>query len=646
MTGLIAIVGRPNVGKSALFNRIAGRRIAIVHDRPGVTRDRVMAECEWNGHPFSLVDTGGIGLLRGERAEDRITEAAFEQVQIAIDSASVILFVVNIQEGVVPLDQEVARRLREAGKPVLIVVNKADHAASEAGLDEFSALAFSSLFAVSAIHHRGIDDLMKAALAYLPPPPEVAKEPDSDNPGSETHDEGDVEVGPGPRKERPAKPVRLAIVGRPNVGKSSIINALTGSQRVIVSPIPGTTRDAVDVPFEVDTDGVRQSYVLVDTAGLRKARKVEDTVEFFSTERTREAIVSCDIAVLVLDAENGIVEQDKKIADLVTTHHRGCIVVVNKWDLVADAVREAREKEVIRRQAAHRDDREKRLTTLAEFGEWVQEKLFFLDYAPVIFTSATDGFQLDRLLEAIRYVASQLRQHIPTAILNRTLRDAIDRRQPVSQQGHRLKFFYATQTLQQPPTLLLFLNRDDLLTPAYEKYLAGELRKSFGFEGCPIVLVPKSRPKTIEPFRKFRQPGAVAGAPAERRGAARKAYERKQARSARPKTQHQAEGEVTRKPDNRLSTVKGEQKPLQQNPSARSAAPRSKPERSPAARPGKIARALGAGPRASGAPAAPGRPKAVREPLPPGKPGFQKINKSEGEAKPVRRRGPAAPRRK
>ena len=646
MTGLIAIVGRPNVGKSALFNRIAGRRIAIVHDRPGVTRDRVMAECEWNGHPSSLVDTGGIGLLRGERAEDRITEAAFEQVQIAIESASVILFVVNIQEGIVPLDQEVARRLHDAGKPILVVVNKADHAASEAGLDEFSALGFSTLFAVSAIHHRGIEDLMEAALAHLPPPPEAAQEPDPEDLDPEVEDQGTDEVGPGPRKERPAKPVRLAIVGRPNVGKSSIINALTGSQRVIVSPIPGTTRDAVDVPFEVDTDGVRQSYVLVDTAGLRKARKVEDTVEFFSTERTREAIINCDIAVLVLDAENGIVEQDKKIADLITSHHRGCIVVVNKWDLVAEAVREAREKEVVRRQQAHRDDREKRLTTLAEFGEWVQEKLFFLDYAPVIFTSATDGFQLDRLLEAIRYVASQLRQHIPTAILNRTLRDAIDRRQPVSQQGHRLKFFYATQTLQQPPTLLLFLNRDDLLTPAYEKYLAGELRKSFGFEGCPIVLVPKSRPKTIEPVRKFRQPGAVAGAPVERRGAARKAYERKQARITRPKASGTEGGDLSGKHGIRSSAVDSGRVPAERKAPVRNASTRPSPERGPAAKPGKIARALGAGPRPSGAPAAPGRPKARREPLPMVKPGVPKINKAEGESKPVRRRRPPGLRKK
>lgn len=530
MTGLIAIVGRPNVGKSALFNRIAGRRIAIVHDRPGVTRDRVMADCEWDGHPFSLVDTGGIGILRGERAEDRIVEAAFEQVQIAIESANVILFVVNVQEGIVPLDAEVAIRLREAGKPVLMVVNKADHHESEAGVAEFTALGFPAIFPVSAIHNRGIDDLMEAALTHLPPPPPSAavSEDGPSNLDDAADEDGDSDEAP-----RRRGPVRLAIVGRPNVGKSSIINALTGSERVIVSPVPGTTRDAVDVPFEVETDGVRQAYVLVDTAGLRKARKVEDTVEFFSTERTREAVVNCDIAILVLDAETGIVEQDKKIADLITSNHRACILVVNKWDLVAEGVRKAREEELERRQNAHRDDRRKRLTTLAEFGEWVQEKLFFLDYAPVIFTSATEGFQLDRLLEAVRYVGAQLRQHIPTAILNRTLRDAVERRQPISQQGHRLKFFYATQTRQQPPTFLLFLNRDDLLNGPYEKYLGGELRKAFGFEGCPLMLVPKARPKTIEPVRKYRTPGTPVGQTAEPRGAARKALERKLGKSGR-----------------------------------------------------------------------------------------------------------------
>ena len=508
MSGLIAIVGRPNVGKSALFNRIVRKRIAIVHDMPGVTRDRVTAEAEWLGRPFTLVDTGGIGLMRREKAEDVITQAAFDQVQIAIDSADVILLVVNVQEGVVPLDREVAKRLRIAAKPVLVVVNKVDNYQSEPAVTEFVALGFERLLPVSAIHGEGINELMEEAMKFVPktgdglePPPvtdEDAIEPTVNEDGT-----------PAPARKGPPRARRIAIVGRPNVGKSSIINRLTNSSRVIVSPIPGTTRDAVDVPFEVDTNGVRSQYVLVDTAGVRKARRIDDTVEYFSVERTKDAIARCDIAVLVLDADSGIIEQDKKIADLITENRRACIVVVNKWDLVADAVRKARESEIEARRAKD-PNRGKKLTTLAEFGEWVQEKLFFLDYAPVIFTSAKDGFQLDRLLEAVRYVAAQLEQKVPTSILNRTLQAAIVKKQPVSDLGHRLKFFYATQVRSSPPTFLLFVNRDELLNTAYEKYLQGELRKAFGFEGCPLILVPKPRPKTIDPIRKFAPKGGAA----------------------------------------------------------------------------------------------------------------------------------------
>jgi GTP-binding protein len=296
--------------------------------------------------------------------------------------------------------------------------------------------------------------------------------------------------------------LKLAIVGRPNVGKSSIINALTKSERVIVSPIPGTTRDAVDVPFEVETDGERQKYVLIDTAGMRKTRSVNDSIEFFSVKRSEDSIARSDIVVLVIDAEAGITEQDKKIADRIVEERRACIVVINKWDLMEEAVRKAREEEIERRNQGVAKHAPKVMTTLAEFGEWVQEKLFFLDYAPVIFTSAKSGFQLERLLEAVRYVAAQLRQKIPTAILNRTLQDAVERRQPVSAAGHRLKFFYATQVRQAPPTFLLFVNRDELFSNQYKKYLADQLRAAFGYEGCPIVLVPKARPKTVEPVRK------------------------------------------------------------------------------------------------------------------------------------------------
>jgi GTP-binding protein len=499
---LIAIVGRPNVGKSALFNRIVGRRIAIVHDQPGVTRDRISAEAEWHGRAFTLVDTGGIGLLRREKAGDVIIKAAMEQVDLAIESANVIILVVNVQEGIVPLDREVTEKLRRSGKPVLVAVNKVDTSRAEKGMDEFSQLGFNQIFPVSAIHGEGIEPLMDAATAALPPLQGDECRVTRDENSSPTDDDPDVS----PATRHPS-PLKLAIVGRPNVGKSSIINALTKSARVIVSPVPGTTRDSIDVPFEVETDGVRQKYVLIDTAGMRKARRVDDSVEFFSVQRAVDSIERCDIAVLVLDAEAGITEQDKKIADRIVEARRACIVVVNKWDLVAESVRQVREEEIEKRNKKQRTEGQaKIISTLGEFGQWVQDKLFFLDYAPVIFTSATSGFNLERMLEAVRYVAAQLQQKIPTAILNRTLRDAIERRQPVSAAGHRLKFFYATQVRQAPPTFLLFINRDELFSDQYKKYLAGELRRAFGYEGCPMVLVPKPRPKTVEPIRKFKSP--------------------------------------------------------------------------------------------------------------------------------------------
>jgi GTPase len=479
--GLIAIVGRPNVGKSALFNRIAGKRIAIVHDQPGVTRDRVTAEVEWGGRSFTLVDTGGIGLVRGEKAADVITEAAFEQVELAIEAANVIILVVNIREGVVPLDRDVAQKLRRSGKPVLIAVNKADNDRDEAGAAEFSELGFQKIFPVSAIHQRGIDALMTAAIAILPA-------------------QTDADAGPSAE----GSPLKLAVVGRPNVGKSSLINALTKSKRVIVTPIPGTTRDAVDVPFTVDTNGVRENYLLIDTAGVRQRRHVDDSVEFFSVKRTEDSIARCDIVIFVLDAEAGIFSQDKKVADKIVEERKACILVVNKWDLVASGVESGRREFNQKDPDVRREGQAKPLTSLGEFGEWVRERMFFLDYAPVIFTSALSGFHLERLLESVRYVASQLRQKVPTAILNRALHDAIERRQPVSSAGHRLKFFYATQVKTAPPTFVLFVNRSDLFTDTYRKYLSNEMRKAFGFEGCPINLIPRDREKTIEPIRRFK----------------------------------------------------------------------------------------------------------------------------------------------
>ena len=301
----------------------------------------------------------------------------------------------------------------------MVAVNKVDTHRREKSVDEFSRLGFEKIFPVSAIHGEGIQNLMDAATAFLPAP-----SPEAEVQEVEILDtDGDL-TEPAPRKKGP---LRLAIVGRPNVGKSSIINALTKSERVIVSPIPGTTRDAVDVPFEVETEGVREKYVLVDTAGIRKTRKIDDSVEFFSVQRSEESIARCDIAILVLDAEAGILEQDKKIADHIVENRRACILVVNKWDLFEEKIREKRKEEIVSREKKENRGAPKIMTTLGEFGAWVQEKLFFLDYAPVIFTSAKSGFHLDRLLEAVRYVAAQLQQKIPTAILNRTLRDAVEK---------------------------------------------------------------------------------------------------------------------------------------------------------------------------------------------------------------------------
>jgi GTP-binding protein len=533
VSNLIAIVGRPNVGKSALFNRIIKRRIAIVHDQPGVTRDRVSVEAEWHGRPYTLVDTGGIGLLRREKSDDVIIKAAIEQVEIAIESANAIILVVNVQEGVVPLDREVAQRLRRSGKPVLVAVNKVDTARAEKGMDEFAQLGFEKIFPVSAIHGEGIENLMNATAAFLPVQSPMS-EVQSEETAEAVESEGDA-TGPTARAPRRTGPLKLAIVGRPNVGKSSIINALTNSERVIVTPIPGTTRDAIDVPFEVETEGVRSKYILIDTAGMRKARRVEDSVEFYSVQRAEESIVRSDITVLVLDAEMGITEQDKKIADVIVQNRRACIIVVNKWDLFDEKVRADRAEEIERRNRKQRTEgQEKTMTTLIEFGGWVQKKLFFLDYAPVIFTSAKSGFHLDRLLEAVRYVAAQLQQKIPTAILNRTIRDAVERRQPVSAAGHRLKFFYATQVRQAPPTFLLFVNRDELFSDQYKKSLTVEMRTAFGYEGCPIVIVPKARPKTVESVRKLKPSNKnLAGRMDAHRAARHERYSRKPKKKSR-----------------------------------------------------------------------------------------------------------------
>ncbi len=521
MDRVIAIVGRPNVGKSALFNRLAGRRIAIVHDQPGVTRDRVSAVIDWGGRPLTLIDTGGIGLLAGEKSVDTITGAALDQAQIAIDSAQIIIFVVNIKDGVMPLDLEVAQRLRQSGKTVIVAANKADERRDALEQADFEQLGFETILPVSAIHGRGMPDFTSTvdlALSQLPAPTEESV--------SEAHSELKTMEGA----------IKLAFVGRPNVGKSSIVNAFDKSGRVIVSPVPGTTRDSIDIPFTIETDSEVEDYLLIDTAGIRKKRRVNDSIEFFSVRRSEDAIARADIVVHVFDAQEGVTLQDKKIADVIVEEKRACILVVNKWDLYADMVKQARQEEQRKSKTTKgRQHVDGQTYDLSMFGEWVQKQMFFLDYAPVIFTSAIDGFHMDRLLEAIRYVAGQLKQTIPTAVLNRTLHDAILKRQPASKSGSRLKFFYATQVKQAPPTFLLFVNRKELFTSQYEKYLSREVRKAFGYEGCPVVLIPKSRPKSVESIRRPRKPNTRKKEHQKTYFASAPRSKKKSAKTAKPK---------------------------------------------------------------------------------------------------------------
>ena len=548
VSGVVAIVGRPNVGKSALFNRIARRRVAIVHDRPGVTRDRLSAEVEWQGRPFMLVDTGGIGLLKGEQGGDDFAQEIVTQVQVALDDVDVILFVVSVQDGVVPMDLEVASMLRTADKPVLLIINKVDTAGHARGVDEFSELGFEHAFPVSALHDRGIDTSIGQAVKFLP---EILVRLE----GGE--DQGDSQKA----KELP---MNIAIVGRPNVGKSSIINALTQSQRVIVSEISGTTRDAIDVPFEVETDGVRQHYNLIDTAGIRKRRRVKDSVEFFSVNRSDKAIERCDLAVIVLDAAEGVTEQDKKICDKITDAGCACIIVVNKWDLykaAAEKARKAEAKKTKEKGGRKFSQKKQQEMMFEEFGRWVQANLFFLDYAPVIFTSALDGFQLDRMLEAIRYVSGQLNQSLPTSLLNRTLQEAVERSPAPSSKGHRFKLYYATQVETKPPTFLLFVNRKELLSDNYTRYLIGVIRKSFGFEGCNIRLVAKPRPKSIAPIRRtsikkktgkkasYREKFRLKDVQKKKKAASRKANESKTTRKSKStrKSKNTRKSKSTRK---------------------------------------------------------------------------------------------------
>lgn len=432
---VVAIVGRPNVGKSALFNRIVGQRIAIVEGEPGITRDRIYAQSEWAGRKFTLVDTGGIDF--GE--DDGFGALAREQAERAMEEADLLLFVVDARTGLLPADHEVAEVLRRSQKPVLLVANKVDDAAFTHAATEFFALGLGDPFSVSAEHGRGIGDLLDRVMERLP---------------------ADVDE----REEE--NEIRIAVIGRPNVGKSSLVNRLLGEERSIVSDVPGTTRDAID--SSVERDGVR--FTLVDTAGIRRRSRIEESVEHYSVIRALRAIDRSDVCLMLLDATELVTEQDKRIAGYAHEAGKAMIIIVNKWDLV-----------------------EKDSKTINKFEEKIRQQLGFLLYAPILFISAKTGQRVRHIFELAVYVANQHALRIPTGRLNQLVHDATMKRQPPSDKGLRLKVLYATQTGVKPPTIVLFVNEPKLMHYSYLRYIENQLREGFGFVGTPIVLRLRKR---------------------------------------------------------------------------------------------------------------------------------------------------------
>ena len=435
---VVAIVGQPNVGKSAIFNRLVKSRIAIVHEDSGVTRDRLMCEVSWNGELFELIDTGGVCNIDGARTRDETESGARDQVDTALADAAVVVFVVDITLGVTPLDEEVARLLRKSGCFTIVAANKADSLPRDIEALEFERFGFP-VFPVSALHNRGFAPLMDPVIGALP-------------------DVENVTV---------ADPLKVAVVGRPNVGKSSYINRLLRSDRVIVSSVPGTTRDSVDIPFVVGQGPQARHYLLIDTAGMRRAGKVKSAVEKFSRLRTEKSIAKSDVVVLVLDTVQGPTTYDKKIGSLVMEYRKGCVILVNKWDLTTD-----------------RSER--------RYDSALKSVVPFLRHCPVVFASAKTGFNIRRSVEVINHVASQVSVTLPTALLNRTITEACMR--AVSPKG--LKIFYSTQVGTGPVRIRLFVNDAKKVQRGYKAYLVRKLREGFGLEGAPVVLEFRSRRST------------------------------------------------------------------------------------------------------------------------------------------------------
>ncbi len=434
---LVAIVGRPNVGKSMLFNKLTGHRTSIVEDTPGVTRDRIYGDCEWCGREFSLVDTGGIE----PNTENDMLKFMRRQAEIGIELADCIVMVTDVHSGVTAADQDVATMLRKSGKPVCLAVNKCDSIGYvNPDVYEFYGLGIGDLFEVSAIHGHGTGDLLDWCLEQFPEP-------------EEAEEDGDV--------------IKVAIVGKPNVGKSSLLNRILGEERVIVSNIAGTTRDAIDSYFENDTG----KYCFIDTAGMRRKSKVDDIIEKFSNMRTINAIERSDVCLILVDANEGVTEQDTKIAGLVHEAGKAAIIVVNKWDAVED----------------------KQTNTMRDKELDVRRDLSYMTYAPVVFLSALTGSRVDKLFGVIQDVFTQNTSRITTGQLNSVLADATARVQPPSDKGRRLKIYYMTQAGTKPPHFVIFCNDARLFHFSYQRYLENQIREVFGLQGTPVRITIRQR---------------------------------------------------------------------------------------------------------------------------------------------------------
>ncbi|MEA4815774.1 MAG: ribosome biogenesis GTPase Der [Lachnospiraceae bacterium] len=433
---IVAVVGRPNVGKSTLFNRIAGERISIVQDTPGVTRDRIYADAEWLNHKFTLIDTGGMEI----GAEDTILRQILQQAEIAIETADVIIFVCDIKQGVTDEDMQIANVLRRTKKPVVLAVNKADSITQDSiNVYEFYSLAIGDPIPVSAGQALSLGDLLDEVVKHF------------DKTENENYDDDAIKV---------------AIIGKPNVGKSSLINKIIGENRLIVSDIPGTTRDAVDTPIKIGDD----NYVFIDTAGIRRKSKIKEEIERFSIIRAVSAVERADVAVLVIDANEGVTDQDTKIAGIAHERGKAAIIAINKWDSI-----------------------EKNDKTMNKYLKDISNELAYMPYAPKVFISAETGQRVNRLIEMIKIVSENHALRISTGVLNDVLIEAMAMQQPPADKGRQLKLFYVTQVSVKPPTFVIFVNDRELFHFSYRRYIENQFREAFGFEGTPIRFVVREK---------------------------------------------------------------------------------------------------------------------------------------------------------